>query len=437
MSLRARKRSYSVYTDRKGVMKIVKVLGREIYDSRGWPTLSCEIWLDSGLAFTGYAPAGISCSKYEAREMRDGDKRLWGRGVQKACAVLEQVIAPALVGKEPEAPDLDLTLIELDGTLDKSHLGSNVLVAASMALYKAYAYQEHVELFELFAYMLGANSVTLPCPQFNVINGGKHANNNLSIQEFMIAPIGSPTLASAIETCITVYHELRDLLQGRGKFVGIGDEGGFTAQFKDDREALDILFEAIERVALSDIGICAIALDVAASQLYDATQQKYMFNNRSITAAELINFYSELVQTYPIYSIEDGLSEDDWEGWKSLTETLGDKVQIVGDDIFATNPERISHTLQNNVATAVVVKPNQIGTVTEALQVINLCRENQLSVVVSHRSGETDDPFIADLAVGVSASQIKAGGCSRSERLSKYNRLIAIEDTLTLNRHRL
>lgn len=423
-------------------MNIVRVLGREIYDSRGWPTILCEVWLDDSTVFTGYAPAGGSRSTYQAHEQRDGDKRLWGKGVRKAVAIIDELIAPVLVGKEPRVPELDFALIDLDGTPNKSRLGSNVLVAVSMALYKAHAYTERVELYELCAYLIGADSVTLPCPQFTIINAepinkasqGPHAN--LCIQEYLIAPMGAATLQEAMEACFTIHHELKDILRGKGKWRGISDKGGFIAHFKDDHEVLDMLVESIERAALGEHGTCAIAIDVAANQLFDASQNKYIVRNQVWSSQDLVTFYNELVQMYPIYSIEDGLSEDDWDGWRLITETLGDRIQVVGDDVFATSPERLSSVSDVNVATAVSIKPNQIGTVTEAIQMINLCKQYQLNAVISHRSGETEDPFIADLAVGTSAGQIKAGGCARSDCLSKYNRLLAIEEALVLQRSR-
>jgi enolase len=411
-------------------MRIKRVAGREIYNSRGWPTLLCEVELDNGALFTGYAPAGSSKSAYEAYEVRDADNRLWGRGMKRAIALVKEQVAPLLLGQEPEIPRLDFALIELDGTADKSHLGSNVLVATSMALYKAHAYYEEVQLYELFAYLIGAETVTIPCPQITIINGTRCGSEHLGIQEFMIAPLGSSSLQHALQECVALYHELHALLCGQGKLVGSGDEGGFIAEFRDDREALDLIVTALERAALADRDACAIAVDVAATHLYDTVQRKYMLHNRALAADELVNFYSELIASYPIYSIEDGMSEDDWQGWRLLTEALGNKIQIVGDALFSTNPERLESALHRNIATAVAIKPNQIGTITEAVQMINLCKKHQLNTIISHRSGETEDSFIADLAVGTSAGQIRAGGCVRSERLSKYNRLLAIEAAL-------
>ena len=412
-------------------MKIVRVEGHEIYDSRGWPTLLSEIWLEDGTVFTGYAPTGISCSRYEAREVRDGGNRLWGKGVRKAIEIIDEIVAPALIGKEPNGPDLDLLLLEMDGTPDKANLGSNTLVATSMAIYRAHAYRETVELYELFAYLMGSDTVTLPCPQFNMINGGRHSDNNLSIQEFMVAPIGAANVKDAVEMCVTVSHELKNVLRRHGLYFGVGDEGGYSSSFSSIHQVLDIMLESLERVTIENAGFCAIALDVAATQFYDPSQKKYVLQGEYLTTQELLKFYEQLVDLYPIYSIEDAFAEDDWEGWEAFYAALGDRIQIVGDDIFATNPERISYALQDNVATAVVIKPNQIGTITETLQVISECKRNQLGTIISHRSGETADPFIADLAVGTSAGQIKAGGASSSERLAKYNRLVYIEESLT------
>jgi len=412
-------------------MKIKRVHAREIYDSRGWPTVQCEVWLDDGSVFSGYAPAGLSKSSYEARELRDGDKRLWGKGVRKAVENINDVISPVLVGKEPIATDLDYMLITLDGTPDKSHLGANAMIATSMALYRAYAHDQGIELYELIAFLIGAQSVSIPCPMFNIINGGRHAENTLNVQEFMYAPLSAETLREGIDSAIALFHEIKHILRKQGVFFGIGDEGGITAPFDDPRTALDVMMQALEKVSIgSEAGVGAIALDVAATQFYDSNKKRYIVNGNPLTSEELIVFYKELVKTYPIYSIEDGMAEDDWEGWVAMYEALSDEVQLAADDILATNPERLVQIAEQNCATAMVIKPNQIGTVTEALELVNACKSNNLNTIVSHRSGETEDSFIADFAVGTSAGQLKAGGVCRSERMAKYNRLLAIEDIL-------
>ncbi len=412
-------------------MKIKKVHAREIYDSRGWPTVQCEVWLDDGSVFSGYAPAGLSTSSYEAHELRDGDSRLWGKGVMRAVENINQLVCPVLVGKEPVATDLDYILITLDGTPDKSHLGSNAMIATSMALYRAYAHDQGIELYELIAFLMGAQSVTIPCPLFNIINGGRHAENKLIVQEFMIAPLSAGTLREGIEFAVTLFHEIKRILRQQGIFFGIGDEGGITAPFDDPRTALDVMMQAIDKVGADpEAGAGAIALDVAATQFYDSAQKRYIVDGNPLTSDELIVFYKELIKTYPIYSIEDGMAEDDWDGWVSMYESLSDEVQLAADDILATNPARLVQIAERNCATAMVIKPNQIGTVTETLELMNICKSNNLNTIVSHRSGETEDSFIADFAVGTSSGQLKAGGVCRSERLAKYNRLLAIEDIL-------
>jgi len=415
-------------------MKIIKVTGREIYDSRGWPTILCEVWLDDGSIFSGYAPTGLSVSTYEAHELRDNDARLWGKGVTIAVSRINELIAPCLIGKEPIATRLDETIIELDGTPDKSHLGANTMIATSMALYRAFAHSEEMELFELFAHLMDTQTVSLPVPLFNLINGGRHAENILRFQEFMIAPLGASSLREGIDVSIMIFNEIKHLLRKQGMFFGIGDEGGITAPFEDPQQPLDIMMEAMDKVALDALSsICSIALDVAASQFYDSVRKRYVVNDATLSATELVAYYAELAQKYPLYSIEDGLAEDDWEGWRAMYQELSDSVQIVADDIFATNPARLITILEHQCATAVIIKPNQIGTITESLEIMKMCNENNLNTIVSHRSGETEDSFLADFAVGTSAGQLKAGGLCRSERIAKYNRLLEIEEILRGN----
>lgn len=413
-------------------MKITQIYGREIYDSRGWPTIQCELILDDSLIITASVPTGLSRSRYEAYELRDGGKRLWGKGVIKAIENLENIIAPELVGKEPNVIEMDLKMIEMDGTVDKSHLGANAILAASMAVSRAQSVVEQIQLYELIAYLCGSESVSLPFPLINLINGGLHANNSLQIQEFMIIPVGAPNFRASIELSVTIFHELKAVLLRHGKSIAVGDEGGFAADFSSDLQALDLIVETLERVENTHGSQSILALDVAASRFYDPVNKIYNWQGMKLTSEEMVAWYDKLSDEYPIYSIEDGLSEDDWAGWSLMMKALEQKLQIVGDDIFATNSGRIIEGVQQNTAGAVVIKPNQIGTVTETLQAIKLCKNNQLNIIVSHRSGETEDTFIADLAVGASAGQIKAGGCCRSERLAKYNRILTIEDQLTL-----
>lgn len=411
-------------------MKIVKTVAREIFDSRGWPTIQCELFLDTGHSVISSVPSGLSRSHYEAHELRDSGERLWGQGVSKAVESIEKIIAPALLNKEPNGPMMDIMLLDLDGMPDKSHIGANALLAASMAIYRAQAYSEQVELYELLAYLVGSETITMPLPQLNLINGGVHADNKLTFQEFLVIPIGAENFKSAMDLGVTVFHELKGILHKHGQRTTVGDEGGFAPFLANDEEAINCLLEAIQRSSQNNETNCVIGIDAAASQFYERSSGMYRWAGQLITTDELIALYEELINKYPIFSLEDPLAEDDWNGWKLLTNKLSDKIQVIGDDIFATNFDRIEQGIKDTVATATVIKPNQIGTVTETLQVIQLCKQHDFKMVVSHRSGETDDTFIADLAVGASTGQIKAGGCSRGERLAKYNRLLAIEDTL-------
>ena len=406
-------------------MKIEQVIGREIYDSRGHPTLECELVLDEGLHVIASVPSGMSKGPYAAAELRD-KKRLMGLGVNKAIESLEDNIAPILIGHKPSVVELDLAMIEADGTENKSHLGANAMLAASIAVCRAQAAIDGVPLYDLIAYLCNYNSVSIPFPMFNVINGGAHSDSTLPIQELMIIPVDQRTFRSAIEESITTFHAIEKLLQKKGKQVGIGDEGGFSADFKAEYEALDVLSEALEQSQ----GKFVIALDLAANQLYDSKTKKYQWYKKKLSRDELIARYVDLVDKYPILSIEDGIDAADWDGWSLLMNTLGDTVQIVGDDLFATNVQRVALGVEDGLANAVVIKPNQVGTVTEALQAVKFAKDNGWNVIASHRSGETNDSFIVDLAVGISADYIKAGGCCRGERLSKYNQLLRIEDTL-------
>ena len=414
-------------------MKIVSVHGREIFDSRGMPTTACDLILEDGMKISSSVPSGASCGQYEAVELRDGGDRLMGKGVRVAVENIEKVIAPSLVGKEVVALELDRVIIELDGTSNKQYLGANATLAVSMALFKAQAYCEKIEVFELLAYMMGSETVRLPYPLFNMINGGAHADNNLRIQEFMIIPVEAKNFLQAMEVAVSVFYELKKILRKQGKTVAVGDEGGFAPRFSDEIEALDCLMEAVNKVYAVQKVTCAVALDVAASQFYEPSRGLYNWHGKYLSAEDLLEFYVQLAQNYPLYAIEDGLDENDWEGWQLMTKLLGERVLIVGDDIFATNVERLSRAIQNKCATATIIKPNQIGTISEALQAMALCNEHDFEVVVSHRSGETCDTFIADLAVGGNARYIKSGGCSRSERMAKYNRLLEIEQSLMIN----
>ncbi len=412
-------------------MKIAQLVGREIYDSRGEPTLACQLTLENGLQVMSMVPAGKSRGAAEALELRDGGDRLGGKGVHKAMKMIAETIAPHLIDVPLSPLEMDEMLINLDGTPNKSKLGANTTLAVSMALFKAKAALEGVELFELLARMSGNQDVNMPVPMFNMINGGAHADNNLAVQEFMVVPVGAESFRQAFELGTRVFHELKRSLSKAGKSTNVGDEGGFAPDFEDEQEAINMLVEAIATVDADGEGLFAVALDIAASQFYDPKKKIYRWHGDQLTTDELIEWYQMLCTYYPIYSIEDGLTEDDWDGWKKLTETLGSTTQLVGDDLFATNTARIKQGIEHGAGNAVLIKPNQIGTISQTLDAIRLCKEQDLAPVISHRSGETEDTFIADLAVGTSAGQIKAGGCCRSERVAKYNRLLIIEDVLT------
>lgn len=411
-------------------MKIKSLIGREVYDSRGWPTVQCEIVLEDDVAIVATVPTGLSQGSYEAKKICDGGERFGGRGVHKAVEHINTIIAPAFIGKKPHAIDMDLELIALDGSSNKARLGANALLAVSMAIYRAHAYNERVELFEFIGHICGAHSVALPFPFFNVINGGMHANNGLQLQEFMVVPVGTENFRQAMEVGVTIFHELGDVLKQRDKQIVFGDEGGYACAFESDIDALDCLTQALERVHQKYNFYALIALDCAASTFYDHVSKRYLWNGELIMAEELIELYEQLIGRYPLCMIEDGLAEDDWEGWSYFKQRIGEKVQLMGDDLVVTNPERIARAIECNAIHGAIIKPNQIGTVTEALQAITLCQKHSIATLISHRSGDTEDTFIADLSVGTSAGQIKSGAPRHSERLAKYNRLLAIEDYL-------
>lgn len=411
-------------------MRITRLIGREIYDSRGLPTVECELFFNSHQSVRASVPSGASRGCYEAVDLRDGGNRLMGLGVTKAIENLEQKIAPLIIGQEPNIVDMDAAIIALDGTPNKANLGGNATLAASIAIAKAHARALNMQLYEFIAYLCNFDAVSIPYPMFNLINGGKHADNNLTIQEIMLVPLGFSTFKEALEATVIVQHTMSGLLHDTGKHRYVGDEGGFCADFADEKEAIDLLMRAVSVAGFKFPDQYMIAFDVAASQLYDAATNTYKWNGQLMKSDDLIAYYDQLASRYPIYSIEDGLAEDDWDGWQHMYEKLSDKMQLVGDDLFVTNPQRLIRGLELKVATAAVIKPNQIGTVTEALQALLLCKEQKLNTVVSHRSGETEDTFIVDFAVGSSAGQLKAGGCCRGERMAKYNQLIRIEETL-------
>jgi len=411
-------------------VKIEKIRAREIYDSRGYPTIACDLLLKDGTVVTSAVPAGTSCGKYEAFELRDGGTRLMGKGVLKAIETINNVIAPVFEGKEPHLVDMDARMLEMDGTEDRSKFGANSILAVSMAICRAQAHIEMLELYAFIAQICEFDVVALPIPMFNMINGGLHANNKSSLQEILVVPKDIDNFEQAMEFGATVFHILKNILDEHGKSTAVGYEGGFASAFDNTRQALDYVQEAIARAKQECAGDAVIAIDVAAAHLYDQGKQRYIIDGKQFSTSELLAWYVELSDAYNIYAIEDGLLEDDWKGWSKMIDILSQEQLVVGDDFYATNSERIYKAIEQGIASGVVIKPNQIGTITETLQAVKLCEESGIPVIVSHRSGETNDTFIADLAVGISAQHIKAGGLSRGERMAKYNRLMTIERDL-------
>ncbi len=395
----------------------------EILDSRGNPTVLVRVGLEDGSEGQACVPSGASTGAHEAVELRDGGARFGGKGVLSAVQHVNQLIAPGVVGwSAARQADLDYIMGELDGTLQKSRLGANAILGVSMAVARAAAQSRRIPLYR---YLGGAQARRLPVPLLNVINGGVHADNNVDIQEFMIVPAGASTFSDALRMASETYHALKSLLKRRGLRTAVGDEGGFAPDLDSDAEALDLLMEAMQEAGLEPGADMALAIDVAANELY--RDGDYRLGGQIKTASQLVDWYRSLVDSYPIVSIEDGLAEDDWDGWAGLNAALGQKVQLVGDDLFVTNPERILRGITENVANAVLIKLNQIGTVTETLEAIRVAQRQGWSAVISHRSGETEDTTIADLAVATNAGQIKTGAPARSERVAKYNRLLLIE----------
>ena len=409
---------------------ITGVYAREILDSRGYPTVEAEVQLESGAWGRAAVPSGASTGKREALELRDGDsQRHRGKGVQRAVTNIEETIAPEIDGMEAtEQVHLDQALLDLDGTPNKSSLGANAILAVSLAVARAAA--DDVGL-PLYAYLGGPGARLLPVPLMNVINGGAHADNGLDIQEFMLVPAGAENFGTALRMGSECFHTLKELLKEKGLSTGVGDEGGFAPNLGSNTEALDLFLLAIERAGYRAGDEIFIALDVAASEFAESGGRYRLVRERSVrTADEMIAFYESLCERYPIVSIEDGLGEDDWAGWGALTRRLGARVQLVGDDLFVTNPAIIQQGIKNGIANAVLVKVNQVGTLTETMQAIELSKRAGYGTVISHRSGETEDTFIADLAVAVNAGQIKTGSLARSERTAKYNQLLRIEEEL-------
>ena len=408
-------------------MAIIEALGaREILDSRGNPTVEVEVLLEDGTAARAAVPSGASTGAFEAVELRDGGKRYLGKGVEKAIKNIHDIIAPEVLGLDAQDQRLvDQTMIELDGTKNKAKLGANAILGVSLAVAKASA--ESADL-SLFKYVGGNNAHILPVPMMNILNGGAHADTNVDIQEFMIAPIGADSFKESLRWGAEIYHSLKSVLKKRGLATSIGDEGGFAPNLESNRAALDLILEAIDGAGFKVGKEIALAMDVAATEFYE--NGKYSFEGKQLSSAEMIAYYAGLVSSYPLVSIEDPLNEDDWDGWAAITKELGNKVQLVGDDLFVTNPERLSRGISAATANAMLVKVNQIGSLTETLDAVEMAHRAGYRNMMSHRSGETEDVTIADLAVATNCGQIKTGAPARSERVAKYNQLLRIEDEL-------
>ena len=410
---------------------IEDVIAREVLDSRGNPTVEVEVLLDDGSMGRAIVPSGDSTGDHEAVQLRDGDKsRYLGKGTLKAVDNVNEIIADEIIGWEAfDQVGLDKYLIQLDGTPNKGRLGANAILGVSMAVARAAADSVGLPLFQ---YLGGVNGKTLPTPMMNILNGGSHADNTVDIQEFMIMPVGADTFREALRMGAEVFHSLKSVLKGKGMNTAVGDEGGFAPNLATNEEAIQVIIEAIEKAGYKPGDDVKIAMDVASSEFYDADAKVYNLTGEGVTrtSEEMIEFLTDLCDKYPIISIEDGLAEDDWDGWKKLTEALGDRVQLVGDDLFVTNTERLSQGIEKGVANSILIKVNQIGTLTETFDAIEMAKKAGYTAVVSHRSGETEDTTIADIVVGLNAGQIKTGSLSRTDRIAKYNQLLRLEELL-------
>lgn len=410
---------------------IIDVFGREILDSRGNPTVEVEVILEDGSMGRAAVPSGASTGAFEAVELRDGDsERYLGKGTLKAVAHVNEEIADALIGMEAEDQrEVDAEMIALDGTENKGNFGANAILGASLAVAKAAA--ESAEL-PLYKYVGGVNASMLPTPMMNILNGGEHADNNVDFQEFMIMPVGAATFAEGLRWCAEIYHTLKNVLHDAGLGGGVGDEGGFAPNFTTNEEPLKYIVEACEKAGYKPGEDIMFAMDPASTEFYDAERGIYVLagEDRELTSEEMVEYWAALVEKYPIISIEDGMAEEDWDGWKALTDRIGDKVQLVGDDLFVTNPKRLAKGIELGCANAILVKVNQIGSLTEALEAVQMAKQAGYACVMSHRSGETEDVTIADLAVATNAGQIKTGAPCRSDRVAKYNQLLRIEEEL-------
>lgn len=410
---------------------IEDVIAREVLDSRGNPTVEVEMMLNDGTVGRAIVPSGASTGAHEAVELRDGDKsRYLGKGTLKAVENVNTIIAEEIIGMNPmDQVGLDMFLIELDGTENKGKLGANAILGVSMAAADASAKALGLPLFK---YLGGVNGKMLPTPMMNILNGGSHADNTVDIQEFMIMPVGAPSFREGLRMGAEVFHSLKSVLKEKGMNTAVGDEGGFAPNLSTNEEAISVIIEAVEKAGYKPGDDIKIALDAAASEFYDADENVYKLTGEGVTrtAAEMVEYYQMLCDKYPIISIEDGLAEDDWDGWKLLTDTLGSKVQLVGDDLFVTNTKRLAEGIEKGIANSILIKVNQIGTLTETFDAIEMAKKAGYTAVVSHRSGETEDTTIADIVVGLNAGQIKTGSLSRTDRIAKYNQLLRIEEML-------
>ena len=409
--------------------KINTVTAREILDSRGNPTVEVDVILENGILGRAAVPSGASTGTREAVELRDGDKKRYaGKGVLKAVEHVNKIIAPALIGKQPsQQEEIDTVMIQLDGTENKARLGANAILGVSIAVAKASAQDENLPIYR---YLGGEKATLLPVPCFNILNGGKHADNNVDIQEFMIAPIGAPSFREALRYAAETYHNLKGVLKSKGLNTAIGDEGGFAPSLSSNEEAIQSIITGIEKAGYKPGKDISIVLDPAASEFYEDGKYLLKADNRKLSAEEMVDFYGKLISKYPIISIEDALAENDWDGWKVLTKQLGNKIQLTGDDIFVTNPKILKEGINQGIANSILIKLNQIGTITETLETIKIAKAAGYTCMFSHRSGETEDSFLADITVATNAGQLKTGAPARSERLAKYNQLLRIEEEL-------
>ena len=412
-------------------MKIKNILGREVYDSQGFPTLACDIFLENNRYVTSIVPAGTSTGLFEACELRDGGERLMGKGVKKAIKIIETKIAPLFVGEEIDAVEMDRKLLELDPSEQKNVLGGNTMIAVSMALFKAHAKSLDLELYDFIARVLDNPTISLPVPLINVINGGAHGDARLPIQEFLLIPHGVENFTQAMQVSAEVFHVLKGLLEKQGRSTALGAEGGFMPTFENIEQPFDLIMEAVTAAGYSK-DMFGIGVDVAATQFYDDKKKTYSWFGENKTAEQMIDVYASLSDKYPLLLIEDGLAEQEWDNWTLMMEQLGTSVYLIADDLVVSNIYHVAKAVKKSAANGIIIKPNQVGTISQIFESVMLCKEYDLNMVASHRSRDSEDTFIADLAVGIGAQFIKTGGLMRSERLSKYNRLLFIEELQSL-----